>query len=414
MKKIIVVFMVLLMCISATGCSTGTQTDTPPAATQTGNLTGTQEDTPPRVQEIAAFLDGIQPYYRAMTNINGGKYLIMNYTLALGDEALIEQYMAVLIANDYDISLADIYTNRKENVTYTYYYLKYDGDSEKHFGRSDMDYHIGVTIATYEATATAEITFGYADGFEHVDDGHRADFSKVELKAAPSPSPSPSPTPAPTTKPITASETVNRNAAPIPEFSLFMNRNPSEDKDRYYGGNRKYYQKIPLETQQTVVAEILALLDRDRYQLELIEKVEVSDRIEYNYRYTGNVAMDSIHSKNDDSRYYNLQFTVYNRTNKNGTYGIHFHYSPQFVEENVGYTVSENTGGSSGGGGTVPDFEGGDLPDAAKLECLTCHGDGDCNSCDGKGYKIKDDIKSDCTRCTGGNCPACGGSGTRS
>ncbi|MBQ3009279.1 MAG: hypothetical protein IJD80_06815, partial [Oscillospiraceae bacterium] len=132
------------------------------------------------------------------------------------------------------------------------------------------------------------------------------------------------------------------------------------------------------------------------------------NRIEYNYRYTGIVDLYIIHSKNDDSRYYNLQFTVYNKNNKNGTYGIHFHYSPQFTEENAGWRVSADISN----GGTV-DFEGGDIPEFSKLQCLTCHGSKDCNSCNGKGYKIKDGIKSDCTRCTSGDCPACGGTGTR-
>ena len=82
-----------------------------------------------------------------------------------------------------------------------------------------------------------------------------------------------------------------------------------------------------------------------------------------------------------------------------------------------GSSSSSGSGGSSGGGSGGGDYvaPGYDpyIPDASKLQCLTCHGDGDCNSCGGSGYKFKNDIRSDCTRCTGGNCPACGGSGTR-
>ena len=73
---------------------------------------------------------------------------------------------------------------------------------------------------------------------------------------------------------------------------------------------------------------------------------------------------------------------------------------------------SGNSGGSGGGDYVAPGYDP-YIPDASKLQCLTCHGDGDCNSCGGSGYKFKNDIRSDCTRCTGGNCPACGGSGTR-
>lgn len=73
---------------------------------------------------------------------------------------------------------------------------------------------------------------------------------------------------------------------------------------------------------------------------------------------------------------------------------------------------SGNGSGSGGGDYVAPGYDP-YIPDASKLQCLTCHGDGDCNSCGGSGYKFKNDIRSDCTRCTGGNCPACGGSGTR-
>ena len=76
-------------------------------------------------------------------------------------------------------------------------------------------------------------------------------------------------------------------------------------------------------------------------------------------------------------------------------------------------SVGHNSNGGSGGGDYVAPGYAPYIPDASKLQCLTCHGDGDCNSCGGSGYKFKNDIRSDCTRCTGGNCPACGGSGTR-
>ena len=79
---------------------------------------------------------------------------------------------------------------------------------------------------------------------------------------------------------------------------------------------------------------------------------------------------------------------------------------------NSGSGGSGNGGGSGGGDYVAPGYDP-YIPDASKLQCLTCHGDGDCNSCGGSGYKFKNDIRSDCTRCTGGNCPACGGSGTR-
>lgn len=53
-------------------------------------------------------------------------------------------------------------------------------------------------------------------------------------------------------------------------------------------------------------------------------------------------------------------------------------------------------------------------PDHAKLDCLTCRGDGNCTTCGGDGYTGFGDAKAGCRSCHGnGNCTACGGSGKR-
>jgi hypothetical protein len=55
----------------------------------------------------------------------------------------------------------------------------------------------------------------------------------------------------------------------------------------------------------------------------------------------------------------------------------------------------------------------------AKLDCLTCRGDGDCNTCGGYGEVERyagagDTVTSKCSSCYGsGNCRTCGGSGKR-
>lgn len=55
----------------------------------------------------------------------------------------------------------------------------------------------------------------------------------------------------------------------------------------------------------------------------------------------------------------------------------------------------------------------------AKLDCLTCGGDGDCNTCNGYGEVERyagagDTVTSKCSSCYGsGNCRTCGGSGKR-
>lgn len=76
-------------------------------------------------------------------------------------------------------------------------------------------------------------------------------------------------------------------------------------------------------------------------------------------------------------------------------------------------TSSSNSGGSS----DDDDFYDRDetfVPEFAKLDCLTCRGDGDCNTCGGDGYTGFGDAKAGCRTCHGdGDCRACGGSGKR-
>jgi hypothetical protein len=85
----------------------------------------------------------------------------------------------------------------------------------------------------------------------------------------------------------------------------------------------------------------------------------------------------------------------------------------------VNTTPEEKKDTGSGGG-----FFGGSndkpfVPEFAKLDCLTCGGDGDCNSCGGYGEVERyagggDTVRSKCSSCHGsGNCRTCGGSGKR-
>ena len=92
--------------------------------------------------------------------------------------------------------------------------------------------------------------------------------------------------------------------------------------------------------------------------------------------------------------------------------------APFCLEENS----ERYTGESSGKGGSssgVPDSNGPFIPDHSKLDCLTCGGDGDCNTCNGYGKVERyagagDYVTASCTSCYGsGNCRTCGGSGKR-
>ena len=425
MKRFMVFVTAVLLCFAFAACGS-TEPTAPEKETTSVTEQSTQEkeenntevtpvvnSAPPQIQDIRDFLAEDEPFDVTMGTFGSMDFM---YSLEKGQEDLIQQYMDTLFVEEYGLTLFDIQKTDYESATFKMYYFMYSGEGEDKLERENMDWDVSVCLTLHKDTPTVTASVNYVNGFELVDDGHRADYSKL---SQPTPTPKPVTTPAPTAKPTSApvNVTVDKNAAPIADFSSFLLRFPSEEKDRYYGGYRKYYQNLPLETQQTVVSEVLTLLGNKRYQLELIEKLETDDSIIYNYRYTGNVAMDMIHSRNDDKHYYNLQFTVFNKNNHNGHYSIHFHYAPQFVAENAGYTVSanvSNVGGISGGSsdGSIIDIY--DLPDHSKLQCLTCHGDGDCTKCGGSTYIGYGSARAKCDRCHGsGNCTRCGGTGTR-
>ena len=76
-------------------------------------------------------------------------------------------------------------------------------------------------------------------------------------------------------------------------------------------------------------------------------------------------------------------------------------------------------GGSNGGGVIHIGNREPYVPEFAKLDCLTCRGDGDCNTCGGYGEVRRyagagDTVRAKCSTCYGsGNCRTCGGSGKR-
>ena len=396
----------------------------------------TEEETQtfvPTAVNLGYFLHEIEP---DSVNTDHRFVTYETYYFPANYRQLVYDYTSELADGDYRLNYVTTTNGEEDGKKWSITFFKYDDGSGLENIHKTEECHLAVEITTTEDNPYMKVNLYYHNDIEFIEDGYtmcsyarigeedpylkeiREDREEREAKAAAEAKVKAEAAAKAEAKAEAETkaveESVNKNASPIPEFSAFLNIAPSEEKDRYYGGTRKYYQKIPLETQDSVVSEVLNLLNKDRYQLELIEKVEGNNRIEYNYRYTGNVGMEMIHSKNDDSRYYHLQFTVYNKNNDDGVYGIHFHYCPEFDEENVGYTVSERIVKNPGsGGGGIVDFEGGDIPEFSKLECLSCHGTKDCSSCSGKGYKVIDDIRSDCTRCNRGTCPTCNGTGTR-
>lgn len=80
--------------------------------------------------------------------------------------------------------------------------------------------------------------------------------------------------------------------------------------------------------------------------------------------------------------------------------------------EQAGSSWSSGSSGSTSSSGTY-------TPSYAKLDCLTCRGDGDCNTCNGYGevrrYQGKGEtVRAKCPTCYGsGKCRTCGGTGKR-
>ncbi len=89
------------------------------------------------------------------------------------------------------------------------------------------------------------------------------------------------------------------------------------------------------------------------------------------------------------------------------------------VDELKTMKEKEESERSSSGSYSFDDSDGPYIPDHAKLDCLTCGGDGDCNTCGGYGevdsyMGAGESIKTKCKSCYGsGDCRTCGGSGTR-
>jgi len=86
--------------------------------------------------------------------------------------------------------------------------------------------------------------------------------------------------------------------------------------------------------------------------------------------------------------------------------------APFNLAENSEHTETR-IGSSSSSGSSSSDYDP-NVADFARLDCLTCRGDGDCNSCGGSGNDYFGGYRTKCNTCYGsGNCRSCGGSGKR-
>ncbi len=241
-------------------------------------------------------------------------------------------------------------------------------------------------------------------------------ISAPEPTATPTPvaTPKPTATPAPTpTPPVSSSSTL------LPDLTKFLNRQPSIS-DSYRDGMRLKYSEMPYSAVTTLTDEVLALLQQSCYQLKLVDNyrkdtTEKTYSISYYFQYTGSAGgMELLTDPNSDIQYH-VRIMVEHYT-KIQECKLSMHYCSAFQLADPGSRVSVDvSGGGSGGGGSGGGGGGNDpyIPDHSKLPCFTCGGDGDCNNCNGYSYVWRDGIRGDCTRCSGGKCPTCKGSGTR-
>jgi len=402
-----------------------------------------EAELPPQVQDPQAFLDGFAPYQSNDIGSSGAKEV----KFLLNDEcgAVCTQYVNALLQNK-GFELISL----SEDGADSRYFFGYSGAAEVAMlspaDKSFPAFHVFVEVLSAESIPALQLRVVHAPGLEFADLGARADLSGLSLEpqqkqeqASTQPSTKPADKPAttqPSTKPADKPATtqpskpvtpqpstkpaasVSASATYLPDIKLFLDRTPSKD-EKYDGGWRQSFREVPDAKMDTVIDELIELLENDRYQLKLSDSsektVSATNYYHYYFTYTGSGSVDTL--TDDDGNRFNVHLFVTHYTKKD-YFHINFHYSSQFDTEDPGSRVSADvSGGSSSGSGSdgsgTADGYDPYTPDASKLPCLTCDGDGDCNSCGGKGYKMKDGIKSDCTSCSNGNCPSCGGSGTR-
>ena len=195
----------------------------------------------------------------------------------------------------------------------------------------------------------------------------------------------------------------------LPDMSAFLNREPD-------GGNSSpvYFKKIPDNLGDTVAAEMLALLQQDKYQLELIG-VRTSDNgsmeyTKYDFLYVGNAEGIALRSNAYEEKIFHVELEVRDRKAEDEPTDILYKFSDGFTLEDPGSRVSVSLSG--------PKEESNNSSSSGERDCLFCGGSGRCSTCGGSGTVRKwvagtthDYVTQDCTSCVSGSCRSCSGSG---
>lgn len=423
MKRTLSLLPILLLAVTLllSGCGSsapaGSESPAPktePSASPAPSETASQTLDLPCYPDLSSFLHGMEP----VTDDSSTSLTDLTFALNKGLGPLGKQYVELALSDPYEFSLISSHETDKERALYENYYLAYTGSDDVGAVRMQETCQLYVGVHNYKNKDEVHIRVVAVNGLFAWDNGDRADLSAF-LAPAPSPaiSPSPSASATPSAQPQ-ASSSVSASSTLLPDLSSFYSRSPSAYEEDN-GGMHLSFSDMPYSEYPVLLEETLALLQNDRYQLELVDtrsrnitKKTFQER--YDFHYTGSRSLALLTDGLDEGQYH-VQLIV-TRYTKAQEVKVSLNFCTDFQLEDPGTRTSASVaGGGSSGGGSSGGSTGRDpnVADFARLDCLTCHGDGDCNKCNGYGYIWKDDIRSDCTRCSSGNCPACGGSGKR-
>ena len=154
MKRLMAMLLAGIMVLSLTACGDSIENQTP------------------ELQEITAFLGGMEPY---KSQLGKNDDIQIFFVLEEGQEDLAQQYVDVLVGGDYNISLTDTDKKNADGKSSKYNYLTYNGKGEVGTLMEGLDCHIAVVTQTDHSTGTMILGVNIANGFTYVDDGHRAE-----------------------------------------------------------------------------------------------------------------------------------------------------------------------------------------------------------------------------------------------
>lgn len=213
----------------------------------------------------------------------------------------------------------------------------------------------------------------------------------------------------------------------LPDLSAFLgNVAPKEETPAYYAGRRQYYKLSIDEGWQAGIEYVQLLLNDPRYQFEQADFYSATVfTLHEEIYFLDYVGKEEITPAGD--RYYpdgyqdfTADVTVrLQRVADKGYTSITLYYSSDLILGDYGDRSSIVPSSATGSSGTGITHDKPYTPDFAKMDCLTCGGDGDCNRCGGYGtiqqYSGNGEYtKTLCPDCRGnGKCKKCGGSGTR-